>query len=71
MNATRTGELFGIAEVDIRVPDKWNDGDGAFTSEMPSFQHFKEFSPVFCTTDVPRVLSEITCWNMLLKIIFP
>ena len=53
LKATRTSELFGIVEVDIRVPDKWNDGDGGFISEMPPFEYFKEFSPVFCTTDVP------------------
>ena len=50
LKAIRSGELFGMAEVDIEVPDTWQ---GDFHSDLSPYDYFKEFSPLFCTTDVP------------------
>ena len=49
LKAIQTGELFGMAEVDIAVPEAWQ---GDFRSELSPFEYFKEFSPIFCTTEV-------------------
>ena len=38
-----------MAEVDIEVPDTWQ---GDFHSDLSPYDFFKEFSPLFCTTDV-------------------
>ena len=51
LDAIESGELFGMAEVDIEVPDRWQ---GHFRDlELSPYDYFKEFSPIFCTTDVP------------------
>ena len=50
LSAIQTGSLFGMAEVDIEVPDAWQ---GDFRSELSPYEYFKEFSPLFCTTEVP------------------
>ena len=39
-----------MAEVDIEVPDTWQ---GEFRSELSPYDYFKEFSPLFCTSEVP------------------
>ena len=39
-----------MAEVDIAVPEAWQ---GDFRSELSPFEYLKEFSPIFCTTEVP------------------
>jgi hypothetical protein len=44
--------LFGCVEVDISVPNEWAKGFGKHTSLSP-YEYFEEFSPLFCTTDVP------------------
>ena len=51
LDGVDSGELFGMVEVDIQVPDQW----------PPYFQHptlspyeyFEEMSPLFCTTEIP------------------
>ena len=50
LSAIQTGSLFGMAEVDIEVPDAWQ---GDFRPELSPYDYFKEFSPLFCTTEVP------------------
>ena len=51
LKAIQSGELFGMAEVDIRVPNKWT---GAFQPDLPPHQYYSEFSPIFCTTHIPE-----------------
>ena len=46
------GTIFGCVEVDISVPKEWGTGFGKYTSLNP-YEYFEEFSPLFCTTDVP------------------
>ena len=47
----QSGALFGMVEVDIRVPDQW---PAHFSNPtMTSYEYFQEMSPLFCTTDVP------------------
>ena len=50
LSAIQSGALFGMAEVDIEVPEAWQ---GNFTLELSPYEYFKEFSPIFCTTEVP------------------
>ena len=49
IKAVINGDIFGIGEVDIKVPDKWNN---TFSKPLPPMEYFKEFSPLFCTTEV-------------------
>lgn len=44
------GELFGMVECDIAVPDQC-----PYFSHPPmtTYQYFEEMCPLFCTTDVP------------------
>ena len=45
------GEIFGMVEVDIQVPEQW-----PLYFHHPSlspYQYFQEMSPLFCTTDIP------------------
>ena len=46
----QSGGLFGMVEVDIRVPEQWPDHFSHPT--MSPLQMFREMSPLFCTTDV-------------------
>ena len=47
----QSGGLFGMVEVDIRVPDQW---PAHFSNPtMTPYEYFQEMSPLFCTTDVP------------------
>ena len=46
-----SGQLFGMVEVDISVPDQW---PARFSHPtMTPYEYFQEMSPLFCTTDVP------------------
>ena len=47
----QSGQLFGMVEVDICVPDQWPE-HFSHPSMSPQ-QYFEEMSPLFCTTDVP------------------
>jgi hypothetical protein len=51
LQAVLKDELFGMVEVDIRVPEKW--GDINMCDTMSPHQYFEEMSPLFCTTEVP------------------
>jgi hypothetical protein len=44
--------LFGCVEVEIYVPNEWAKGFGKHTSLSP-YEYFEEFSPLFCTSDIP------------------
>ena len=46
----KNGDLFGIAEVNIEVPTTWKDD---FHQDCPPKEFFSEFSPIFCTSDIP------------------
>lgn len=47
----RSGKLFGMVEVDIRVPEQW---PSHFRHDTLSpREYFSEMSPLFCTTEVP------------------
>ena len=46
----QNGELFGIAEVNIEVPTVWSDD---FKQDCPPKEFFSEFSPIFCTSEIP------------------
>jgi hypothetical protein len=50
LQAVKAGELFGMVEVDLQVPEKWSDG---FSSQLSPHEYFREMSPIFCTTDIP------------------
>ena len=50
LKAIKSDEFFGMAEVDIEVPDTCQ---GEFHSDLLPYDYFKEFSPLFCTTNVP------------------
>ena len=43
--------LFGMVEVDIRVPEEWPSHFQHPT--MTPYQYFEEMSPIFCTSEVP------------------
>ena len=45
----RDETLFGMVEVDIEVPQKW---EGDFRPRLPPYEYFKEMSPLFCNTEV-------------------
>ena len=45
------GELFGMVEVDVKVPDQW---PAYFRHpSMTPYEYFQEMSPLFCNTDIP------------------
>ena len=43
----RSGELFGMVEVDISIPSSW---EGEFKKDLSPYEYFSEMSPLFCTT---------------------
>ena len=45
------GNLFGMVEVDIEVPQEWPHYFSHPT--MSPYDYFQEMSPLFCTTDIP------------------
>ena len=51
LNSVRSGELFGMVEVDIQVPKSWSDEFKAKMSIPPS-EYFSEMSPIFCNSQV-------------------
>ena len=49
-NSEYVGQLFGMAEVHIRVPEEW---PSHFRHRsMSPHQYFQEMSPIFCTSEV-------------------
>ena len=44
------GRLFGMVEVDIRVPEKWPEHFRHPT--LSPYDYFREMSPLFCSTDI-------------------
>ena len=51
LTANMSGQLFGMAEVHIRVPEEW---PSHFRHRsMSPHQYFQEMSPIFCTSEVP------------------
>jgi hypothetical protein len=48
------GDLFGMVEVDIEVPDEWPSYFSHPT--MTPYTYFQEMSLLFCTTEVPFVI---------------
>ena len=52
LEGIRNETLFGMAEVDISVPDEWPPELQGQFSRSP-YEHFSEMSPIFCTTKVP------------------
>lgn len=51
LNGVVKGELFGMVEVDIEVPEEWP--SYCQHPVMTPREYFREMSPLFCTTDVP------------------
>ena len=49
LRAIENGSLFGMAEVDIHVPQTWSND---FHYELQPQKYFEELSPLFCTTQV-------------------
>lgn len=47
INGVRTGELFGMVEVDIQVPEQWSPE----FAQSPR-QYFEEMCPIFCNREV-------------------
>ena len=52
LNGVRSGELFGFAQVDIRVPDQWPK-DLENPPALSPKEYFSEQSPIFCTSEIP------------------
>ncbi|XP_053395936.1 uncharacterized protein LOC123525701 isoform X2 [Mercenaria mercenaria] len=50
LNGVRTGELFGMVECDIEVPEEWG-CEKSHISLSPQ-QYFEEMCPIFCNTEV-------------------
>ncbi|MCG7866661.1 MAG: hypothetical protein JAY74_09850, partial [Candidatus Thiodiazotropha taylori] len=44
------GELFGMVEVDIQVPELWT--SSFLHPTLSPYDYFREMSPLFCTTDI-------------------
>ncbi len=44
--------LFGFVEVDISVPDSWDQVNFKPTTQLTPYEYFEEMSPLFCTTQV-------------------
>lgn len=51
IKAVKTNELFGMVEVDIRVPEEFPD-DGV-ERELTPKEYFAEMSPIFCNVNIP------------------
>ena len=50
INGIRTGQLFGMVECDIEVPEQW---DLEFSHmKMSPREYFEEMCPIFCNTEV-------------------
>lgn len=52
LTTVRNEDLFGMVEVDIRVPCRWGDVVPGGTTLDPA-TYFGEMSPLFCNADVP------------------
>ena len=51
MKGVLEGELFGMVEVDLQVPEKW---PRYFQHPiLTPYQYFAKMSPLFCTTEIP------------------
>ena len=49
----RTGELFGMLEVDISVPSSWDEVDNPPNTTLSPYKYFEEMSPLFGNADIP------------------
>lgn len=49
LDGVKSETLFGMVEVDIEVPEKW---EGEFQPKLSPWNYFKEMSPLFCNTEV-------------------
>ena len=52
LEAVKQDELFGMVEVDIAVPEEWEQGFQQ-PDNLDPYDYFSEMSPIFCTTDIP------------------
>lgn len=48
-----SNELFGFVEIDIQIPDSWDQVKFKPETELSPFEYFEEMSPLFVTTEVP------------------
>jgi hypothetical protein len=48
-----TEELFGLVEVDISVPDSWEEVSFVPDTKLPPKKYFEEMSPIFGNTEIP------------------
>ena len=46
-------ELFGFVEVDIQVPESWENVKFKPRTNLSPREYFKEMSPIFCNTEIP------------------
>lgn len=52
LKCVRNGDLFGMCQVDISVPDQWSDKFKG-RSHMSPAEYFSEMYPLFCSAEVP------------------
>ncbi len=50
LQAVRQDDIFGMLEVDIRVPERWPKG---MEKSMTPYEYFQEMSPLFCNAEIP------------------
>lgn len=53
LDAIISETLFGFIEVDIEVPERWDQVKNKPVTDMSPAQYFEEMCPLFCTTEVP------------------
>ena len=59
LNGVLSGQLFGMVECDIEVPEQWG-SEFDHMSASPR-QYFEEMCPIFCNTDVGSTISGSIC----------
>ena len=53
MDGVRNNDLFGFVEVDIEVPDSWQDVNYKPNTHLSPYEYFSEMCPLFLTTEIP------------------
>lgn len=53
VNAVVADEFFGFLEVDIQIPDKWDDIKYKPKTDLCPRDFYDEFAPIFVTGDIP------------------
>ena len=53
IDSVMNDELFGFVEIDIQIPDSWDQVKFKPQTELNPYDYFEEMSPLFVTTEVP------------------